>query len=111
MIATVRNIAARKGCESGLVEKKESRDRERVLVFLTNHSLILNPPVLKCGVEPPGRPPDGDRVWPKGSRCRYVIGTNLSCSSDAASRPRAGAKKPHTRRLNAKTSPILHHPA
>ena len=95
MIATVRNIAARKGCESGLVGKKESRDRERVLVFLTNHSLILNPPVLKCGLNPPvlkcgvepaGRPPDGDRVWPKGSRCRYVIGTNLNCSKSLGRR-------------------------
>src|SRR5262245_9452810 len=35
MIATIRNIAARKGCQSGLVEKKERRDRERVLVFVT----------------------------------------------------------------------------
>src|SRR5262249_14952693 len=62
MIATVRNIAARKGCESPLVEKKESRDGERVLVFLTNHLLIFNPPVLKCGVQPPG--PDQSPILP-----------------------------------------------
>src|SRR5262249_43267646 len=92
MIATVRNIAAKKACESPLVEKKERRDGERVLVFVTNHLLIFSPPVLKCGVQPPAGPRslscprDGDRVWPKGSRCRYVIWTNLNCSESLGRR-------------------------